>query len=218
MPTAIPDATQASMLFTVTPEPEVFDFAQNWDRCRPHLNDPWLIRLLDRSMREYCRLDTRQGPWSRKKGPWYYTPTDAWACLITDKFEDAEPDWDEKHKHLWGDDKDEPSAAWWTAREEAERKYQPQPGTYEWYQAYNLGCVMCKWSAALGSLLYPELTWCTYEGASWATAVGLLPDGRVRMIFDITLFDEYSGHEILAAVEKESEHWFEPFLHAPPPR
>jgi hypothetical protein len=199
------------------PEPVVFDFAaaDNWALCRPHLETPWLKRVLDQAMRAY--LSERTGParWHRDCGPWDYATSDVWYQRTLDAFHAAEPDWDARNAHLWPGqgkhewsedcppecDCEEPPPAYWEAHNKAAAKYDPQHGTYHWYQAFGLCHWMANWGAALGTLVYPQLEWCKYSGQKHSTAIGL-DNGRLAMIFDILWFEDSGWRKIIDGVER----------------
>jgi hypothetical protein len=201
-------------------EPAVFDFTSvsNWAICRPHLNDPWLVGVLDETMRASRRGLPKSPRWKRSNGPWWHSWGDHWFMRASEAFEAAEPDWHERNAHLWpGEGKHEwsedcppdcdcedPPQAYLDAQDEARAKYEPQPGTYQWYQAFGRCHWMADWCAALGTLVYPRLQWCAYFGEKHSTAVGL-DEGRLAMIFDVLWFEDHDWRQIINGVEGGNE-------------
>ena len=74
---------------------EIFDFKKNWHLVEPHLNDPYILSLLDDGMQRYCMLNKLPSlpDWDRKNGigPWAYSCGDFHSREIEDKMnEDPE--------------------------------------------------------------------------------------------------------------------------------
>jgi hypothetical protein len=198
-----------------TPEPVVFDFASadNWAHCRLHLETRWLKRVLGQAIRSYLRERGSRARWHPECGAWDYARGDFWYQRMLEAFDAAEPDWNERNVHLWPEqhewneecppdcDCEQPPQAYLDAQDEARAKYAPQPGTYQWFQAFGLCHWMADWSAALGTLVYPQLEWCKYSGEKHSTAFGL-DNGRLAMIFDILWFEDHGWREIIDGVEQ----------------
>jgi hypothetical protein len=167
------------------PAPEVFNFEKKWHLIKPFLNEPKLVKLLDDQMnacndsfRQRCvengRLpDILEGPYDRKKGPWFYGQSDYWYIKAERMVDKAEKKGQVRPFDYPGGTyrrNQEYSAAEIAAADpeetaEYERydkfaaQFYPQPDSPEWYQNRQGGEWLAPWLLELGKLVFPKFTW-----------------------------------------------------------
>jgi hypothetical protein len=208
---------------------EIFDFEKDWNLVEPHLDEPKLLKLLNKAMR---RFSIRHKPidmpiWDPTDdiGPWKYgtrpciheerarreaSEGPEVEALIEEYLAICEIENVEFDETVYSTDHEDPKK-----REIAEAfiekslqiidKYLPQKGTYQWYQCYTAGSYLKKWQLALAKKIFPDYKWRTYEGhdAKFGRCsiahIGKGPNGNY-LIFDIFTFKKDSVDEILKSV------------------
>jgi hypothetical protein len=207
---------------------EIFDFEKDWNLVEPHLDDPKLLKLLNKAMRRFSihhkPMDLPIWDPSDDIGPWRYGKTyfheerarrnasegPEVGALIDEYLAICEIENFEFDETVYSTDHEDPKK-----REIAEAfiekslqiidKYLPQKGTYQWYQCYTAGGYLKKWQLALAKKIFPDYKWRTYEGHDVKfgqceiVQIGKSPNGNY-LIFDIFLFNKASVDKILEYV------------------
>jgi hypothetical protein len=207
---------------------EIFDFEKDWNLVEPHLDDPKLLKLLNKAMHKFS-ID--HGPkdlpiWDPTDdiGPWKYgviynheqqarekaSEGPEVEALMEEYLEICEKENLEFEETMISTDHEDPKK-----REIAEvfieksfqiiNKYLPQKGTYQWYRCYTAGSYLKKWQLALARKIFPNYKWRIYEktaakfGQCAIAHIGKGPNGDY-LIFDIFNFNKGSVDGILESV------------------
>jgi hypothetical protein len=193
---------------------EVFDFAKEWNRVKPHLNHPkvkgtfeYYMRLFLKGIRDdlekagrdtshpVLHFDPNQGPWTQSTTSYWQDTIEAQAQAAVDRGEFV-PDWKPDEK---------PTDEQWARFMEFEKRFHPQSGTYRWYQVIGACHWLAPWLAELGRRIFPQLHWRLMEGEAHSFAYGADDAGTIKIIFDILNFEFKSAMELIEfATRKET--------------
>ena len=170
---------------------EVFDFKNKWHLVEPHLNDPYILFLLDDGMERFCiQHKWRHMPdWDRKNGigPWRYSRLDSHSQEILDKTNEdpARNILEKKYINIcekMGIDFDNPDMYlqdflfedngpkfkiiadnYQKEWNRIEEKHSPKPNTYKWYQCFGACFFLAGWQEALAKKIFPNFKWLTIQ-------------------------------------------------------
>jgi hypothetical protein len=207
---------------------EIFDFEKDWNLVETHLDDPKLVKLLNKGMHRFSiqhkPIDFPIWDPSDDIGPWeygitYFHEKQAWEDafedpavepLMDEYFEICEKEGFEFENTVYSTDHEDPkkreiAEAFLEKAHQIVDKYLPQKNTYQWYQCYTAGGYLKKWQLSLAKKIFPDYKWRTYEGYDVKfnqceiVQIGKSPNGSY-LIFDIFLFNKASVDKILGYV------------------
>lgn len=174
---------------------EVFDFAKKWHLVKPFLHRPEIEMLLKVVMHDVA-LQRRREVYDPARGPWRYSDCDYWSHRANELGNAAI----ERGEFRWQvdlADDEQPSDAEWERYNKFEAQFFPQPDTFQWYQAWGASHRLAFWLEELGRLAFPELDWKILECPRHSVACGIDKDRKIKILFDILMFQEMSAKEIL---------------------
>ena len=167
---------------------EMFDFRKNWHLVEPHLNDPKILKELDKGMKELSIFYNRESLpiWNRKNGigPWEYSMVDNHSFAIKEKALNSEEYKENKNKIKTCADKsglcfedifkshnqlmksiisaiicDEYNSEMHKLYE----KFEPKEGSYRWYQCFGACHYMAQFQKKLAKKTFPKYKWKIYR-------------------------------------------------------
>ena len=180
---------------------EVFKFDTEWQRILPHLRKPEVEGALEDGMNAYRAMRHRlceaggqcstgwQKPYNPDNGPLDNDSTTYWMDTANQMVQEAVAQG--RIEFTWPADENDSEAMQKAFDKwgELESQFYPKRDTMEWYQLHDAAHYLAPWLTILGKCLYPELEWRIMAGDCHSFAYGADKVGRIKRIFDITLFN-----------------------------
>jgi hypothetical protein len=141
---------------------QLFDVVEGWDKVRPILHDPAVLKELDAGMSVSCQKI--HATWDRKKGPWHYSILPwQWVPGLGQAWEDwlQAQSVTSRNYEAWREDHEAECMEWIRAH----RPVAPERDSLQWFQAFGLCGALAYWEHAIASRLWPTHLWKIYP--SW---------------------------------------------------